>query len=204
MHARLSSPALARAAALPASWKSGRTLACAVASHAGSSRAIATASRTVGRGISLRHAPPPRIPSPSAAGRRSYACGCRGGKRTTTAYIALGGNLGDRVAEIERACNEMDKRGIKVTRTSSLWETEPMYVTDQDRFLNGVAEVCRIRLSRASRPWFTWTCPCDGLCFSKSLGAVQSYSRVTTNYLPCIYRSRQNLHQWPSWMSFNR
>ncbi|KAJ3497633.1 hypothetical protein NLG97_g1749 [Lecanicillium saksenae] len=35
----------------------------------------------------------------------------------------------------------MDKRGIKVTRTSSLWETEPMYVTDQDRFLNGVAEV---------------------------------------------------------------
>ncbi|KAM3499446.1 hypothetical protein MY10362_007299 [Beauveria mimosiformis] len=75
--------------------------------------------------------------------RRSYAagCGCRGGKRTTTAYIALGGNLGDRVAEIERACNEMDRRGIKVTRTSSLWETEPMYVTDQDRFLNGVCEV---------------------------------------------------------------
>ncbi|OAA40776.1 folic acid synthesis protein [Beauveria brongniartii RCEF 3172] len=81
--------------------------------------------------------------SSSSRSRRSYAagCGCRGGKRTTTAYIALGGNLGDRVAEIERACNEMDRRGIKVTRTSSLWETEPMYVTDQDRFLNGVCEV---------------------------------------------------------------
>ena len=26
-------------------------------------------------------------------------------------------------------------------RTSSLWETEPMYVTDQDRFLNGACEV---------------------------------------------------------------
>lgn len=50
--------------------------------------------------------------------------------------------MGDRVAEIERACNEMDRRGIKVKRTSSLWETEPMYVTDQDRFVNGACEVC--------------------------------------------------------------
>ncbi|CAJ0549379.1 Ff.00g029920.m01.CDS01 [Fusarium sp. VM40] len=49
--------------------------------------------------------------------------------------------MGDRVAEIERACNEMDRRGIKVKRTSSLWETEPMYVTDQDRFVNGACEV---------------------------------------------------------------
>lgn len=76
--------------------------------------------------------------------RRHYAgCACSGGaKGPTTAYIALGSNLGDRVAEIETACNEMDKRGIKVKRTSSLWETEPMYVTDQDRFLNGACEVC--------------------------------------------------------------
>ncbi|KAI0393856.1 Dihydropteroate synthase [Xylariaceae sp. FL0594] len=61
------------------------------------------------------------------------------GKRV--AYIALGSNLGDRVAMIEQACREMDARGIKVTRTSSLWETEPMYVLDQDRFVNGVCEV---------------------------------------------------------------
>lgn len=58
-----------------------------------------------------------------------------------TAYIALGSNLGDRIAWIERACNEMDKRGIHVKRTSSLWETEPMYVLDQDRFVNGACEV---------------------------------------------------------------
>ncbi|KAF5006386.1 hypothetical protein FDECE_7232 [Fusarium decemcellulare] len=72
------------------------------------------------------------------------ACSCGGGSkgpRKTTAYIALGSNLGDRVAEIERACNEMDRRGIKVKRTSSLWETEPMYVTDQNRFVNGACEV---------------------------------------------------------------
>ncbi|KAK1752121.1 folic acid synthesis protein [Echria macrotheca] len=58
-----------------------------------------------------------------------------------TAYIALGSNMGDRIGWIERACNEMDARGIKVLRTSSLWETEPMYVLDQDRFINGACEV---------------------------------------------------------------
>ena len=58
-----------------------------------------------------------------------------------TAYIALGSNMGDRIAWIEKACNEMDARDITVKRTSSLWETEPMYVLDQDRFVNGVCEV---------------------------------------------------------------
>lgn len=63
-------------------------------------------------------------------------------KRAKMAYIALGSNLGDRIAEIERACREMDARGgIRVTRTSSLWETEPMYFADQDRFVNAVCEV---------------------------------------------------------------
>ena len=58
------------------------------------------------------------------------------------AFIALGSNLGDRVAMIERACNEMDQTGkIKVRRTSSLWETKAMYVLDQDKFVNGVCEV---------------------------------------------------------------
>jgi 2-amino-4-hydroxy-6-hydroxymethyldihydropteridine diphosphokinase/dihydropteroate synthase len=58
-----------------------------------------------------------------------------------TAYIALGSNLGDRVGWIEQACNEMVARGIKITRTSSLWETQPMYVLDQDTFVNGACEV---------------------------------------------------------------
>lgn len=61
--------------------------------------------------------------------------------RKRLAYIALGSNLGDRIGWIERACAEMDARGIKVKRTSSLWETEPMYVLDQDRFVNGACEV---------------------------------------------------------------
>lgn len=58
-----------------------------------------------------------------------------------TAYIALGSNIGDRIGWIEKACNEMDARGIKITRTSSLWETKPMYVLDQNEFINGVCEV---------------------------------------------------------------
>lgn len=58
-----------------------------------------------------------------------------------TAYIALGSNLGDRIGWIERACGEMGKRGIRVRRTSSLWETEPMYMLEQDRFVNGACEV---------------------------------------------------------------
>ena len=61
------------------------------------------------------------------------------------AYIALGSNMGDRVAEIEHACNELTNRGIKVTRTSSLWETKPMYVLDQDSFVNGACEVSNLQ-----------------------------------------------------------
>ncbi|KAF2748882.1 folic acid synthesis protein [Sporormia fimetaria CBS 119925] len=58
------------------------------------------------------------------------------------AYIALGSNLGDRVAAIEAACKHMESSGrIKITRTSSLWETRAMYVLDQDKFVNGVCEI---------------------------------------------------------------
>ncbi|KAJ5346513.1 hypothetical protein N7541_008995 [Penicillium brevicompactum] len=57
------------------------------------------------------------------------------------AFIALGSNVGDRVEMIEQACLEMDRIGIKVKRTSSLFETTPMYVLDQDTFINGVCEV---------------------------------------------------------------
>lgn len=72
-------------------------------------------------------------------------------KRARTAYVALGSNLGDRIAEIEKACLEMDARGIRVLRTSSLWETEPMYYAHQDRFVNGVCEVsCCLDISTFS------------------------------------------------------
>ena len=65
----------------------------------------------------------------------------RAGKEPQLAYIAFGSNMGNRIDWIERACNEMTEQGIKILRTSSLWETDPMYVLDQDKFVNGVCEV---------------------------------------------------------------
>ncbi|KAI5816927.1 folic acid synthesis protein [Pyronema omphalodes] len=53
-------------------------------------------------------------------------------------YIALGANLGDRYANILTAIAAMEERGIKIVRTSSLYQSAPMYVTDQPTFLNGV------------------------------------------------------------------
>ncbi|POS84567.1 hypothetical protein EPUL_002071 [Erysiphe pulchra] len=59
----------------------------------------------------------------------------------TVAYIALGSNIGNRIHWIEEACNRISHIGIKIKKTSSLWETKPMYVLEQDNFLNGVIEI---------------------------------------------------------------
>lgn len=57
------------------------------------------------------------------------------------AYVALGSNVGDRLGMVESACLEMKRRGINVTRTSALYDTEPMYLQDQHPFINGACEV---------------------------------------------------------------
>lgn len=63
---------------------------------------------------------------------------------TRTAFIALGSNVGDRLDNIENACREMDADpDIRIVRTSPLYETHPMYVADQDSFLNGACEVTK-------------------------------------------------------------
>ena len=56
-------------------------------------------------------------------------------------YIALGSNMGNRIEHIEAACGKLNMAGIRVSRTSALYETKPMYVEDQDPFINGVCEV---------------------------------------------------------------
>ncbi|KAI8999820.1 Dihydropteroate synthase-like protein [Gaertneriomyces semiglobifer] len=58
-----------------------------------------------------------------------------------TVYIALGSNIGDRAANIELALRSLTRKGIDVVDTSFLYETSPMYVTDQPKFLNAVCEV---------------------------------------------------------------
>ncbi len=55
-----------------------------------------------------------------------------------TVYLGLGGNLGDREANLREACRHLEAGGVRVDRCSSLYETEPWGVADQPRFLNAV------------------------------------------------------------------
>jgi 2-amino-4-hydroxy-6-hydroxymethyldihydropteridine diphosphokinase len=57
-----------------------------------------------------------------------------------TVYISLGSNLGDRAQNIARAIRALGARGVRVTRQSSLYETEPVDVRGGGWFLNGVVE----------------------------------------------------------------
>ncbi|AEE34892.1 Folate synthesis bifunctional protein [Arabidopsis thaliana] len=50
--------------------------------------------------------------------------------------IALGSNVGNRMNNFKEALRLMKDYGISVTRHSCLYETEPVHVTDQPRFLN--------------------------------------------------------------------
>ncbi len=54
-------------------------------------------------------------------------------------YISLGSNLGDRAENIARATRALAARGVRVTRQSSLYETEPVDAHG-GWFLNAVVE----------------------------------------------------------------
>jgi len=54
-------------------------------------------------------------------------------------YLGLGSNLGDRERNL-RSAWEMLAPHCESRRLSSLYESEPMYVTEQPRFLNAVGE----------------------------------------------------------------
>jgi 2-amino-4-hydroxy-6-hydroxymethyldihydropteridine diphosphokinase len=60
-----------------------------------------------------------------------------------TAYIALGGNLGDRAGTLLAAVKELNATpGVRVTRLSTFHDTTPVGgPTDQPRFLNAAAEL---------------------------------------------------------------
>lgn len=55
-------------------------------------------------------------------------------------YLSLGSNIGDRAANISRALDALRDRAARITRSSSLYETEPVEFRDQDWFLNSVVE----------------------------------------------------------------
>jgi 2-amino-4-hydroxy-6-hydroxymethyldihydropteridine diphosphokinase len=59
-----------------------------------------------------------------------------------TCYIGIGSNLGDRQAYIDKAIAALKAvKDVKVTRVSSIYETEPVSDIPQRKFLNGVIEV---------------------------------------------------------------
>ncbi len=55
----------------------------------------------------------------------------------STAYIALGANIGDRDQSLQNASNRLAILGT-ITRRSSIYETDPVGYLDQPPFLNAV------------------------------------------------------------------
>ena len=60
----------------------------------------------------------------------------------TTAYLGLGANLGDRLANLQRAVDLLaEVSGLRVARSSRVYETEPVGGPEQPEYLNAVVEV---------------------------------------------------------------
>ena len=56
-------------------------------------------------------------------------------------YIGFGSNVGDRVATVQQALFRLRRtEGFRVRKVSSFYETEPVGITTQGLFLNGVIE----------------------------------------------------------------
>jgi 2-amino-4-hydroxy-6-hydroxymethyldihydropteridine diphosphokinase len=64
-----------------------------------------------------------------------------GGDEPLDAWLGLGSNLGRRAQMLASALDALDAReGLALVRISSVYETEPVGVTDQPAFLNMVAQ----------------------------------------------------------------
>src|SRR3989338_6973666 len=62
--------------------------------------------------------------------------------RKVTCYIGIGSNLGDRRKNIDTAIAELKKtKTVRLTRSSSVYETDPVSDISQGKFLNGVLEI---------------------------------------------------------------
>jgi 2-amino-4-hydroxy-6-hydroxymethyldihydropteridine diphosphokinase len=55
-------------------------------------------------------------------------------------YLSLGSNIGNRVANVRKAIQELDRVRVKVRRVSSFYRTEPVDFSSQAWFLNCVVE----------------------------------------------------------------
>ncbi len=57
------------------------------------------------------------------------------------AFLALGSNLGDRLANLRKAVSVLRESGCQTTGVSSVYETKPVGLTDQPDFLNAVIRI---------------------------------------------------------------
>jgi 2-amino-4-hydroxy-6-hydroxymethyldihydropteridine diphosphokinase len=60
---------------------------------------------------------------------------------SVTYHLSLGGNLGRRAANLARARRLLERGGLEIVRSSSVYETEPVDYADQPWFLNQALEV---------------------------------------------------------------
>jgi 2-amino-4-hydroxy-6-hydroxymethyldihydropteridine diphosphokinase len=70
--------------------------------------------------------------------------------QTSTAYLSLGGNLGDPIKSMAEALRLVDaQEGTRVVAVSSPYRTPPWGKLDQPHFLNAAAEISTILAPRA-------------------------------------------------------
>lgn len=55
-------------------------------------------------------------------------------------WLALGGNLGDRIAHLRGALDALEAGGVTIEGVSSVYETPPWGIEDQPRFVNIAVE----------------------------------------------------------------
>ncbi|OGS16930.1 MAG: 2-amino-4-hydroxy-6-hydroxymethyldihydropteridine diphosphokinase, partial [Elusimicrobia bacterium RIFCSPHIGHO2_02_FULL_61_10] len=61
-------------------------------------------------------------------------------------YLSLGSNLGDRLANLEKALRLLKRGGCRVIRKSPVYKTAPLYYLEQPAFFN-MAAACETSLS---------------------------------------------------------
>jgi len=57
------------------------------------------------------------------------------------AFLGLGSNLGDRLGNLRRAVELLGERGVRILRSSRVYETGPVGGPEQPDYLNAVVEV---------------------------------------------------------------
>ena len=57
------------------------------------------------------------------------------------AYLLLGSNIGNKIANLEKAKIEIGQTGIQITKASLVYETEPWGFTNPEIFLNQALEI---------------------------------------------------------------